>query len=501
MKKILLIFFLALAAVLAGCGFRTVPAKAEEAGLPGASGTENRVEEPVSLSVADMGGESLLPEHEGDSGEDGPESVGGRPSESGALSVDGIRLVGQDGKTVQLRGVSTHGLAWFPGYVNRELFAELSEDWGINAVRLAMYTAEYGGYCSGGDQAALQQLICDGVEYAGEADMYAIVDWHILSDGDPNIYKSQAVEFFKTVTEKLVGHDNVIYEICNEPNGGTTWEQIKAYAQEVIPVIRANAPDAVILVGTPNWSQFVDQAAADPITGYDNLMYTLHFYAATHKADLRGRMTAALESGLPIFVSEYGICDASGNGAIDAAEADRWADTMDQWGVSYMMWSLCNKAESASIIRSSCQKTAGLAETDLSEAGTWLLGRLSGTASGSPSEEPGSSASADPALPEPSYEDISGEEGDLKWVLEVTNSWESGGSTFRQYSLTVMNTGKTAVSAWSVPLNLGAAFEVQSSWNGGLTPAGQTLTVTPADYNSSIPAGGSVGDIGFIVKF
>ncbi len=298
------------------------------------------------------------------------------PSVTGALHVEGARLIGSSGEPVQLRGISTHGIAWFPDYINDACFAQLHDEWKANVIRLAMYTAEYGGYCTGGDKEYLKGLIRDGVKYAGNHDMYAIIDWHILSDSDPNIYLEEAKDFFGEMSAEYADADNILYEICNEPNGSTGWNEIKAYAREVIPVIRANDEDAVIIVGTPNWSQFVDQAAADPITEYDNIMYTLHFYAATHKDDLRDKMAAALDSGLPVFVTEYGICDASGNGAIDQEQADRWVELMDRYGVSYAAWNLSNKDESSALLKSTCGKTSGFEEGDLSASGQWLFKML-----------------------------------------------------------------------------------------------------------------------------
>lgn len=193
------------------------------------------------------------------------------PSKCGALRVRGTNLVDKKGRKVQLRGVSTHGLAWYPGYVNQKFFNELKKKWNANAVRLAMYTAEYGGYCTGGDQKELKKLVINGVKYAKKADMYAIVDWHILSDQNPNTHKKEAKKFFRDISKSLKSYSNVIYEICNEPNGSTSWKDIKKYAKEIIPVIRANDKDAVIIVGTPNWSQYVDEAAKSPIKGYKNM--------------------------------------------------------------------------------------------------------------------------------------------------------------------------------------------------------------------------------------
>lgn len=296
---------------------------------------------------------------------------------AGRLHVKGTKLVDKKGHEVQLRGVSTHGLSWYPQYVNDKCFAQLHDKWGANVVRLAMYTEEYNGYCSGDakNRSDLKKLIKKGVKLAKKHKMYVIVDWHILSDGNPNSHKKEAKAFFKEMSKKFKGYNNVIYEICNEPNNGTSWKDIKSYAKSVISTIRENDKKAVIVVGTPTWSQDVDQAAADPIKG-DNIMYALHFYAATHKADLRNKMTAAINKGLPVFVTEYGICDASGNGAIDKKEADRWVQTMDEYGVSYIAWNLSNKQESSSIIKSSCSKVSGFKRSELSDEGKWLYDLL-----------------------------------------------------------------------------------------------------------------------------
>ena len=296
---------------------------------------------------------------------------------AGRLHVKGTKLVDKKGHEVQLRGVSTHGLSWYPQYVNDKCFAQLHDKWGANVVRLAMYTEEYNGYCSGDakNRSDLKKLIKKGVKLAKKHKMYVIVDWHILSDGNPNSHKKEAKAFFKEMSKELKGYNNVIYEICNEPNNGTSWKEIKSYARSVISTIRKNDKKAVIVVGTPTWSQDVDQAAAAPMKG-ETLMYALHFYAATHKADLRNKMTAAINKGLPVFVTEYGICDASGNGAIDKEEANRWVQTMDEYGVSYIAWNLSNKQESSSIIKSSCSKVSGFKKSDLSDEGKWLYSML-----------------------------------------------------------------------------------------------------------------------------
>lgn len=301
-------------------------------------------------------------------------STGGSPfAEHGALSVSGSSLVDKNNEPYQLFGMSTHGLAWFPEYVNEEAFATL-RSWNTNCVRLAMYTSEYNGYCTGGDKEALKNLVKQGVEFATKQGMYVIIDWHVLNDQNPMTYKDEAKEFFAEMSALYKDRDNIIYEICNEPNG-VGWESVKNYAQEVIPVIRANDGNAVILVGTPEWCQRVDSAVASPLP-FDNIMYTLHFYAATHTDWLRQRAEDAINSGLPVFISEFGMCDASGNGANDFNQAEEWMALIDRYQLSYCCWNLANKAESSSMLNSGCKKTSGWTQEDLSESGKWIVNRF-----------------------------------------------------------------------------------------------------------------------------
>lgn len=289
----------------------------------------------------------------------------------GALHVENGKLTDADGNIVQLYGMSTHGIAWFPQYINYDSFRTLRDDWNTNCIRLAMYTAEYGGYCAGGDKEQLKQLVRDGVSYATELGMYVIVDWHILSDCDPNQNKDEAIAFFREMSESFADNDNVLYEICNEPNSGTSWDSIKSYAEEVIPVIREQKPDAVILVGTPTWSQEIDKAAASPLT-FDNVMYTLHFYAGTHKDDLRNRLETCAQNNLPVFVSEFGMCDASGNGANDFDSTTKWLDLLNKYQISFCCWNLANKDESSSVFKAASTALSDWTDEDFNESGRWI---------------------------------------------------------------------------------------------------------------------------------
>lgn len=292
-------------------------------------------------------------------------------TDHGALRVEGSDLVDANGEKFQLYGMSTHGIAWFPQYVNKEAFRTLRDDWGCNCVRLAMYTDEYNGYCSGGNKEELKKLLEDGVSYATELGMYVIVDWHVLNDRNPNVHKEEAKRFFDEMAAKWKDQKNVIYEICNEPNSGTTWEEIKSYAWEVIPVIRKHDSDAVIIVGTPTWSQDVDQALKAPLED-SNVMYALHFYAGTHTDWLRSRAEQCIKQGLPLFISEFGMCDASGSGANNFDQASKWMELIETYNLSYCCWNLANKNETSSVLKPECTKVSGWEEADLSEAGQWI---------------------------------------------------------------------------------------------------------------------------------
>lgn len=422
----------------------------------------------------------------------------------GELSVSGTKLVDESGNPYQLKGVSTHGINWFPEYVNADSFRTLRDEWGANCVRLAMYTADYNGYCAGGDQAGLKQLVNDGVSYATDLGMYVIIDWHILNDNNPNTNKASAIAFFDEMSSKYANYDNVIYEICNEPNGGTTWSEIKSYAMEVIPVIKANNPNAIIIVGTPTWSQDTDIAAGDPITGYTNIMYTIHFYADTHKDNIRQKMLTAINSGLAIFCTEFGTCSASGNGANNFDEANTWISLMNDNGVSYCIWNLSNKNESSSLIQSGCSLTYGWSESDLSEEGKWYVGILNhgvtpgstSTGGAAPSTTPSAGAGTTTTT---NTTAVTASKDNTQATIVNSGSWDSGSGKCYQYTITIKNTGSSTISNWNLSVSFGSSFSLDQSWNGVYAVSGNNITITPVDFNTSIAAGQSV-EIGFIVQ-
>lgn len=286
---------------------------------------------------------------------------------NGKLSVKGTQIVNQNGQPFVIKGVSTHGIAWFPQYINKDTFRSIRSTFGANTIRLALYSSSGEGYTK-----ELHKKVDEGVQYASELGMYVVIDWHILGNGNPNTDKAAAESFFKEMTAKYKDYNNVIYEICNEPNGDVQWARdIKPYAESMVKLIRSVDNDAIIIIGTPTWSQDVDIAAQSPVQG-SNLVYAFHFYAATHKAQFRDKVSAALNAGLPVIVSEFGISDASGNGTLDEAEGNAWMQFLDERNIGRICWSISNKNEACALLTPDNPKTSGWSDSDLSGQGKWL---------------------------------------------------------------------------------------------------------------------------------
>ena len=286
-------------------------------------------------------------------------------------------IVDQYGKPFQMRGASTHGVQWFPEYINKGAMQTLRDEWGVNLLRMACYVTQYNGYTNGG-QSLIDSKIVEGVQAAKELGMYVIVDWHIHEE-NPHTTKTVAEQFFKKYATLYKDYDNVIFEICNEPTGVqwyTGGNDLYSYCKDIAGIIRDCGSKALIVCGTNNWSQDVEDVAKKPLKddGFKDIMYTFHFYSGTHYEDKRQKVRTAVAAGTPIFVTEFGICDASGNGGYDTANADEWIEFLDSMNISYACWSFCNKGESASYLKTSCNKTTGgFEESDLTTTGIWLV--------------------------------------------------------------------------------------------------------------------------------
>lgn len=303
----------------------------------------------------------------------------------GQLSVRDGKLYSEKAKkNVQLRGISSHGLSWYPEFTAREALRTVKQ-WGANLYRAAMYTDQEGGYLYGPD--AAKARLYTAVDNALAEDMYAIADWHTLRDQNPLDHVEEAKIFFREISAHYGNNPGVIYEICNEPNGDTTWADVKRYAEQVIPVIRANAPNAVILCGTLDHSANLDGPLNDPIAD-QNLMYNLHFYSDVSKEKSFNSVyeEKLLHAKLPIFVSEWGIeygklddthITSPRDSRLSFKEAREFAAFLKKNEISWTYWSLSNKAEAHSIVLPSSAKKSNWESKDLTPSGTLVRSLLS----------------------------------------------------------------------------------------------------------------------------
>ncbi len=259
------------------------------------------------------------------------------------LRVEGTALVNESGEPVQLKGVSLGWHNLWPRFYNGGAVKTLARDWGADVVRAAIGVGLDGGYDDFPEEAiAAAQTVADAAIREGK---YVIIDWH-----SHFLCLDDAKEFFAIMANRYKGVPNVIYELFNEPVEDS-WADLKAYHVELIRFIRSIDPsEPLILVGCPHWDQDIHLAADDPIEGFGNIMYTLHFYAGTHKGYLRERGDYALSKGLPVFVSECGGMSADGDGGLDIESFNEWVSWMDARGLSYAMWSLSDKLETCSML-------------------------------------------------------------------------------------------------------------------------------------------------------
>ncbi|MBO3739027.1 cellulase family glycosylhydrolase [Actinoplanes flavus] len=297
---------------------------------------------------------------------------------NGQLKVCGTKLCNQYGKPIQLRGMSTHGIQWFPSCYTDAALDALATDWNSDLFRVSMYVQEQGYETN---PAGFTTRVNNLVDEAEQRGMYALIDFHILTPGDPMYNLDRAKTFFAQVSARNAAKKNVIYEIANEPNG-VSWATIKNYAEQVIPVIRANDPDAVVVVGTRGWSSLgvseggnSSEIVANPVNA-SNVMYTFHFYAASHKDNYRAEVERAAAS-LPLFVTEFGTVTYTGDGAVDTASSNAWLDLLDRLQISYANWTFSDAGEGSAALKPGTCAGGSFAGTGvLTESGLLMRSRI-----------------------------------------------------------------------------------------------------------------------------
>ncbi|WP_375434449.1 cellulase family glycosylhydrolase [uncultured Hymenobacter sp.] len=395
----------------------------------------------------------------------------------GQLKVVGSKIVDKNNQPISLAGNS---LFWSNDgwggekYYNANVVGWLKNNWQAKIVRVAMGINESGGYLS--NPAREKQKVKTVVDACLAAGLYVIIDWH---SHQAEQQQQQAIAFFKEMATTYGNSPNVMYEVYNEPLQVSWSGVVKPYAEAVAGAIRAIDPDNLIIVGTPTWSQDVDVAASSPITRYTNIAYTLHFYAATHKASLRAKAQTALSKGVALFVTEYGTTEASGNGYVDAASTQEWMNFMKQNGISHLNWSVNDKAESASVLKLGTSPTSAWSDSYLTQSGTLVKGYIQNwngtTTGGGPTTPPTPPTTGGTTVQAESYHAMAG-------VQTETTSDTGGGlnvgyldnGDWMAYTIDVPTAGSYLIQYRVASLNGGGRISLEQ--NAGTTIRG-TLAV------------------------
>jgi endoglucanase len=295
---------------------------------------------------------------------------------NGKLKLVGTKLCNDQGKPYQLKGMSTHGLQWFgwDNFLNEKSLDHLAFNWKADLLRIALYYDE-GGYKSNPEK--FTHMVDTLVDQCHKRGLYSIIDWHILKPGDPWERIEEAKKFFAYMSKKHGSKGSVLYEICNEPNGEIHWPQIKSYAEEIIPIIRKNDPDGIILIGTPSWASLgisENKLATDIITAplgksfSHNVVYSFHFYAASHGKKYRQDFSKFLNK-IPLFVSEWGSQQASGEGNHDWQSVVAWHKILDKYKISWVNWNYSPGWRSSAVWKVDTSPISGLSDLQLKESG------------------------------------------------------------------------------------------------------------------------------------
>lgn len=291
-------------------------------------------------------------------------------SENGKLNIVNTNIINEHGEIFNLKGFSSSGIQWTYEMLTYENLKTLKENFDINSFRIAMYTDE-NGYIANPN--FIYNKVCDITDILIELDLYIILDWHILNDGDPNIYIEESKEFFNNYSKKYKNYPNILYEICNEPNGTTvTWnDSIKPYAEKIIPIIRNNNPNSIIIVGTPHWCTKFSDVHENPLN-FENILYSCHYYAGTYLNDIKDNIKIMKSKNLPIIVTETGLTDKTGDSNLYFDEFKNWIDYLTDENISWFYWSFSNTSPSSSLLNKNYKYGENIMKY-LSNSGKYIL--------------------------------------------------------------------------------------------------------------------------------
>ena len=302
----------------------------------------------------------------------------GPVSGHGQLQVRGSQLVDMRGRAFVLRGMSLFWSQWMGTFYNADLVRWLCADWKINVIRASLGVHQ-GGYLANPEVefGKVETIIAAAIDL----DIYVIVDWH-AHHPEPEA----ASAYFRKLSVKYHGIPNLILEPWNEPAGIYGWaKDIRPYHAAVLPHIRAGWPRNLVILGTENYSQGVEAAAEHPVEA-DNVAYSFHFYAASHRRQMRQRVKRALAARCCLIATEFGTCEADGDGRFDPTETRKWLRFLNRHAIGHVNWAISDKAETCAALRPGADVSGHWLRTDLTPSGRMIRSYMRAAARTWPSE-------------------------------------------------------------------------------------------------------------------
>jgi len=247
------------------------------------------------------------------------------------LHTEGNVLKDPAGNTVVLRGIDFVDIGavelWYGGLnnliervTNQNDPQGNSPGWYPKVIRFALYLPDAEDFTDSpfqwtpGDDTFYNTLLRPAVDLCKAKDVYVIIDCHYVANTYDHVPMVNA--FWTYMAPRFANDSHVLFELFQEPiNDGATdndrWLSVRTDMQNWYNIVRSYAPNNLILVSGPSYSQIIGPAADYPMTG-NNIVMVSHIYPGHWKTSPAGNnwYTASIDKCLtryPVFMSEWGF--------------------------------------------------------------------------------------------------------------------------------------------------------------------------------------------------
>lgn len=198
---------------------------------------------------------------------------------------------------------------------NKDIFEDIKEI-GANAVRIPVHPENWYK-----DKDYLWRYLDKIVVWAGELDMYVIIDWHYIGNISSGQIENKDIdgiepreltkEFWKQTARYFKNTPHVIFEIFNEPAfiSDKSWH---SNATEIVNLIRGQGAEQIIIVGGVDFSKDLSWVNEKQIQG-ENIAYASHIYPSHGNEKLWNRWFGEASEKYPVIITEWGFMDENRN--------------------------------------------------------------------------------------------------------------------------------------------------------------------------------------------